>query len=407
MRIATTTMFQRGLAAIDQAQQNLSKVQQQVSTGKKVNVASDDPIAATQILRTTSGLANNTQYIANQGVASQLLGQTDSTLGQVTDLLQSVRTTIVSANNGTLSDSERASLSTELKSRIDSLVGLANTQDGDGNYLFGGYRTDTTPFTRTSSGASYAGDDGNRSVQVSGTRQLTSTVNGNDVFNRISEGNGVFTTAAASGNTGSGIVDVGQVVTPSALTGHNYNVSFAVSGGVTTYSVLDTTTNTAVAAPALTGNTFTSGSAITVDGAQLTISGTPASGDQFTIAPAGKQSIFQALQAAADLLAQPTTTSSGGTAKLSSGLLGALSNVDNALNKTLSVRATVGVRQNELDALGSSASATDIAGQARLSDLQNTDYAKAIADLTEQQTALSAAQKTFATIGNKTLFDYL
>jgi flagellar hook-associated protein 3 FlgL len=407
MRIATTTMFQRGLAAIDQAQQNLSKVQQQVSTGKKVNVASDDPIAATQILRTTSGLANNTQYIANQGVASQLLGQTDSTLGQVTDLLQSVRTTIVSANNGTLSDSERASLSTELKSRIDSLVGLANTQDGDGNYLFGGYRTDTTPFTRTSSGASYAGDDGNRSVQVSGTRQLTSTVNGNDVFNRISEGNGVFTTAAASGNTGSGIVDVGQVVTPSALTGHNYNVSFAVSGGVTTYSVLDTTTNTAVAAPALTGNTFTSGSAITVDGAQLTISVTPASGDQFTIAPAGKQSIFQALQAAADLLAQPTTTSSGGTAKLSSGLLGALSNVDNALNKTLSVRATVGVRQNELDALGSSASATDIAGQARLSDLQNTDYAKAIADLTEQQTALSAAQKTFATIGNKTLFDYL
>ena len=406
MRIATSTLFDRGLAAIDVAQRNLSRVQTQVSTGHRVNTASDDPIAATEILRTTSNLAANSQYVSNQHTATQLLSHTDTTLGQVGDLLQSVRTTIVSANNGALSDSDRAALGTELKSRLDALVSLANTKDGDGHFLFGGYRSDTTPFARTTTGATYAGDDGNQTIQVSASRQIASTENGAEIFNRIPSGNGVFTTATASANTGAGVIDVGQVVSPAALTGHGYDVQFAVSGGVTTYQVTDTTTGALVAAPAASGNVYTSGNAITVDGAQFTISGSPANSDHFAVAPAGKQSIFQTLQTVANLLSAGSGGAAG-LARISSGLQGALANVDHALDHTLTIRASVGVKQNELDALASSASATDTEGQARLSDLRDTDYAKAIADMAKQQTALSAAQKTFATIGNKTLFDYL
>jgi flagellar hook-associated protein 3 FlgL len=405
MRIATSTLYDRGLAAIDQAQLNLSNTQEQVSTGVRVNKPSDDPIAATEILRTTSNLANNTQYIANQSTATQLLGQTDSTLGQIGDVLQSVRTTLVSANNGTLSDSDRAALATELSGRLDSLVSLANTKDGNGTFLFAGYQSNTTPFARTSSGASYAGDNGSRVIQVSSTRQITATVNGADLFNRITTGNGVFTTAAGSTNTGTGVIDTGQVVTPSALTGHTYQVQFSVTGGATTYQVLDTTTNTLVAAPATTGNAFTTGNSITVAGQQFTITGAPANGDQFTIAPSQNQSVFTTLQNAVNLLKTPSAN--GGLARISSGVLGALANVDNALNNSLTQRATIGVRENEVDALGTSSSETDTLGQARLSTLRDTDYAKAVSDLTKQQTALQAAQQTFATIGAKTLFDYL
>lgn len=406
MRIATSTLFDRGLAAINLAQQNLSKAQMQVSTGKRVNTASDDPIAASEILRTTSSLATNSQYISNQQTATQLLGQTDSTLGQVGDLLQSVRTTIVSANNGALSDSDRASLGVELKSRLDALLSLANSKDGDGHFLFAGYNNGTVPFTQTGNGVAYSGDDGSRTIQVSASRQIQSTENGADVFNRVSSGNGVFTIAPSTSNTGTGIVDVGQVVTPSALTGHGYSVQFAVSGGVTTYQVTDTTTNALVGAPNTTGNAYTSGHSITVDGAQFTISGTPAAGDQFAVAPATRQSVFQTLQTVANLLSG-NSGGAAGLARISSGLTSALANVDNALNHTLSVRAGVGVKQNELDAIGTSASAADTAGKSRLSDLQDTDYASAAAELAKQTAALSAAQKTFATIGNKTLFDYL
>jgi len=406
MRIATSTFYDRGLAAINLAQSNLSKTQQQISTGHRVNTAADDPIAATEILRTNSNLASNSQYISNQGTAQQLLGQTDSTLGQVTSLLQSVRTTIVSANNGSLSDSDRAALATELSGRLDALVSLANTQDGDGKFLFGGYRSDSAPFARTTTGASYAGDDGNRVVQVSATRQIVATANGADLFNRIPTGNGVFTTAAASTNTGTGVVDTGQVTAPGALTGHAYSVQFSVANGATTYQVLDTTTNTLVAAPATTGNAFTAGTAIGVDGLQFTVGGSPADGDQFTIAPAGKQSIFQTLQDAVNLLSRPSGGGAG-LAKVTSGLLGALTNVDNALNNVSSVQATVGAHENEVDALGSSSAETDTQGQSRLSDLQDVDYAKAATDLAKEQATLTAAEQTFATTTRKTLFDYL
>ena len=402
MRIATNTLYDRGLAAINTAQINLSKAQEQVSTGKRVNTAADDPIAATEILRTTSSLANNTQYIANQDAANAQLGTTDSTLGQVSDLLQTVRTTLVSANNGALSDSERSALSTDLKSRLDSLVALANTKDGDGHYLFGGYRSDSTPFANNGTSVTYAGDDGARNVQVSATRQITVSESGADVFNRVVQGNGVFTTAAASTNTGSGIVDTGTVANPAALTGHGYDVKFTVANGTTTYQVTDTTTNT----PVGSATAFTAGSTVSFGGLQFGIGGSPADGDHYTVAPAGKQSVFQTLQDAVNLLAQPTS-GSGAIAKLSSGLASAVSNIDNALNHTSSVRASVGVRQNELTALASSASATATDGQARLSTLQDTDYASAVADLTKDQAGLSAAQKVFATINTKSLFDYL
>ena len=317
-----------------------------------------------------------------------------------------MRTTIIAANSGALSDSDRAALGIELKSRLDALVSLANTKDGDGHFLFGGYRNDTVPFTKTSAGVTYGGDDGNRTIQVSATRQIAATENGADLFNRVPAGNGVFTTAATGTNAGTGSVDVGQVVSPAALTGHGYDVRFSVANGATTYQVFDTTTNAAVAAPASGANVYTSGNAITVDGQQFTISGAPANGDTFALAPAAKQSIFQTLQTAANLLAKPSGGSAG-LARIVTGLHGALSNIDNALDHTLSIRASVGVRQNELDALGTSAAATDTDGQARVSNLQDTDFAKAAAELAKQSAALSAAEKTFATIGNKSLFDYL
>lgn len=406
MRIATSTLYDRGLAAIDIANRQLSRTQQQLATQKRVNTASDDPVAATEILRTTSALANNSQYMANQDAADQSLKQTDSTLGQVGNLLQSVRTSMIAANNSALSDSDRNAIATEIKSRIDSLVSLANTKDGNGHFLFGGYRNDTTPFARTTTGVAYAGDDGAQMIQVSAARQMEATVSGAEIFNRITTGNGVFTTSPATSNTGSGAVDVGQVVDPTQLTGHGYQVQFSVANGATTYQVLDTTTNQLVGAPQTTGNAFTPGQSISVDGMQFTISGTPANSDNFTVAPAGRQSIFDTLKAAADLLAKPTGGSAG-MARVSSGMLGAIANIDNAINHTLGIRASVGVKQNELDALTSSAQQSDTDGNSRLSDLQDVDNAKAVADMAKQKTALEAAQQTFTMISRKTLFDYM
>jgi flagellar hook-associated protein 3 FlgL len=92
---------------------------------------------------------------------------------------------------------------------------------------------------------------------------------------------------------------------------------------------------------------------------------------------------------------------------LGNGLNGALQNIDQAMNKALTVRTAVGSRERELDAVTSAAGDADTQYQSRLSGLQDTDYAKAISDLTRQKTALDAAQQTFVKVTGRSLFDFL
>jgi len=406
MRISTLNQYDQGIASIESAQTLLAQTQLTLSTGKKVNTPSDDPIAATQILQTTDAQSVNTQYASNQAVAKTLLTQTDSTLSQVTSVLQNVRTTLVSAGNGTLTTSNRSALAAQLQSQLGQLVGLANTQDAQGNYLFGGYQAASAPFSQTATGVTYSGDDGVRAIQVTASRQIPATVSGDQVFQRIRSGNGVFVTGAVQTNTGNGSIDTGQVTTPSALTGDQYSIQFTVAAGQTTYAVTDTTTGQPVAAPATSGNAYTSGSAIAFDGVKFTISGTPSNGDAFSVGPSQNQSIFTTLQQAITMLQAPSSGSSS-----SSGALGSLAtsiqNVDQAMSQVSSVQAGVGTRENELTALNSVNTAADLQDTTTLSGLQSTDMAKAASNLAEQQTVLSAAEESFAKVQGNSLFNYI
>jgi flagellar hook-associated protein 3 FlgL len=224
------------------------------------------------------------------------------------------------------------------------------------------------------------------------------------VFQRIRTGNGVFATGAALTNTGNASVDAGQVTSPSALTGDAYSIQFSVSGGQTTYAVTDTTTGQPVNAPAASNN-YSSGSAISFDGIQFTISGTPASGDTFTVAPSQNQSVFTSIQQAITAL-QTASTGSSGTGALG-GLATSLQNVTQAMTQVSSVQAGVGARENELTTLTSLNSATNLQDTSTISTLQSTNLAAAATNLAEQNTILSAAEESFSQISNENLFDYL
>lgn len=406
MRISTATLYDTGLRSITQQQSNLLRTQQQIATGKRISTPSDDPVAATQILQLNQSVSINKQYTANQDAAKDLLAQTDSTLSQVSNLLQNVRVNAVNAGNPVMSNQDRVSMAAELQGQLDELISLANSKDGNGNYFFSGYQTGTQPFAKTAAGVNYVGDEGQRLIQVSSSRQMEVSSSGADVFQRIKSGNGVFTTAAAVGNSGSGIVDAGQVTSPSNLTGHNYQINFSVVGATTTYSVTDTTTGLAVNAPAATGNLYINNGTISFDGLQFNMSGAPANGDQFTVAPSTNQSIFTTLQNFVNSLRTPLTGDSS-RAIYNNQLGSTLQNIDQAIDKNLTVRASVGARLNEIDMLSTAAADADLQYKSRLSDLQDTDYAEAISNLNMQQIMLDAAQKSFANITSKNLFDYL
>ncbi len=182
MRISTQSLFDNGAARIGEAQAALYKTQQQVAADRRILTPSDDPIAAARALELTQSQSLNTQYGTNRGYAKDSLAMVDSTLSIVTDLLQEAKTAAISASNITLGDSERASIATSLQTSLGLLVGLANTRDGQGNYLFSGFQTSTPPFVQTAAGVQYQGDQGQRLIQVDATRQMAISSPGQSVF---------------------------------------------------------------------------------------------------------------------------------------------------------------------------------------------------------------------------------
>jgi len=190
MRISTANIFDIGSAAITRNQAELLTTQQRLASGRRILSPADDPIAASEALRARQASALNDQYSGNQKAAQATLQQVDSTLSELTSLLQDVRVLVVSAGNATLQNSDRQSMAQELSGRLEQLVSLANSNNGTGSYLFGGYSDTTPPFTRSGFTVTYNGDQGARKLQVTDSRAVAVSDNGAEVFERIPSGNG-------------------------------------------------------------------------------------------------------------------------------------------------------------------------------------------------------------------------
>lgn len=402
IRLSTNTIFERGIGSIQNQQADMVKLQQQLSTGRRILTPSDDPVASARALDVMQADSLNTQFSENRQNARSVLEITEGTLQGVTTLIQNIRTTALQAGNTTLTSKDRQSLASVLRSNLDALVGLANSTDGTGEYLFSGYQGTTRPFSQTSTGVQYLGDQGQRMLQVSAVRQIPVSDSGKNLFEQVRNGNGTFVTAATVTNTGSGIVDSGTVVAPASLTGHNYEITFTVAAGVTTYSVTDTTLSTTLS----TGNPYTTGSQISFGGLQFNIQGNPANGDKFTVAPSVHQSVFTTLS---DLITTVAGTagSSFSSTRLANGINTALINLDNSLDNILGVRAEIGSHLQEVDSLQSLGEDLGVQYKQNLSQLQDVDYAQAISDFTRQQTYLQAAQNTFVKTTQLSLFSLL
>ena len=408
MRISTNSFYENAGGKISELQSSLAQKQTQIASGRRIQTPSDDPVAASAALDVKQADGVNTQFAANRESAKTALTLQESTLTQYTDLLQNIKTTTVAAGDGALDDTQRKYFADQLTNDYQTLLGIANTQDSSGHYIFAGYKNTTQPFNQTAAGVTYAGDQGQRLLQVSTSRQLALNDTGDAVFQNIRTGNGTFTTAAAAGNTGTAIAGPGSVTNAALLTGDTYSVDFTITGGVTSFNVFDVTKDAGKTKPLLSPSPspYTPGQAIAFDGVQFDLAGAPASGDTFSVKPSTNQSIFQTV---GDLITALNTSSAGPTAKanLASGLSIANGNVTSALDAALTVRASGGARLKELDALDNEGADRTLQYASRLSSLQDLDYAKAVTELTQQQVTLQAAQQSFVKIANLSLFDYI
>lgn len=182
MRISTQMMYEQNMRGITNSQSKWMDYGLQMSTGQRVNKPSDDPIAASQAVVVSQAQQQNAQYTTARTFATQKVSLEESVLQQVTTAITSAHTSIVSAGNGSLSDDDRASMATQLQGVRDQLLNLANSTDGNGRYIFGGYKTASEPFDST---GTYNGGDTAITQQVDSARTMVIAHTGNQVFNSI------------------------------------------------------------------------------------------------------------------------------------------------------------------------------------------------------------------------------
>ena len=397
MHIATANAYNTALDQLMTRQKNLTNAQEQLTSGKRVNRASDDPAAAARAERALAAEARSTANQRAVDASDNAMTLTESALADAGELMQQIREKLVQAGNTSLTDADRRSIAGEISEMRKQLFSIANRTDGAGTYLFGGQSADQPPFIDAAGGVQFTGQAG--AQQAASGEQLPLTVDGDAAWMSAMSGNGVFTTSAVT-STGGARIDSGSVTNPQLLTGDPYTVTFSVSGGSTTYTVLQNGNPTV---PPQNNVAFSPGQAIKVDGMSATISGSPANGDVFKLAPSTPISVFDAVdQAIADL----STTNRTGTqnAQASSTNLAA---IDSVMGQLQSARSQVGATLNRADGVTDRLSALKLASQTERNNAESLDMTQAISDFGNQQTGYDAALKTYSMVQKLSLFNYL
>ncbi|MGA8008059.1 MAG: flagellar hook-associated protein FlgL [Thiomonas sp.] len=417
MRISTSQFYAASLTGILNQQNTLNTLSQQLSTGSILGNPSDQPVAAAQNVTLTGQINRLASYTQNGQNAQNSLQLESSTVQSVGTLMNQVRQLAVQMNNGTVSSQDLQNAASTMQGYVQQLAQYANTQDGQGNYIFAGSKSGTQPFLIQAGGTmQYQGDGGQNQLALGPSLNATISDPGSAIFMNARAGNGTFSVAASSGNTGGATAGPGTVNNTALaqqtlqVNGTQYQISFSGSGGTMSYTVTSGTggvfSSGAVSsgsfAPGMSIGLPTSGSpAITVP-----IVGTPSSGDTFTVGAAKPQSLFETFQSLAQAFSASAQTS-GSNAQRAQSISNALASLDQSQTNLLSTQADIGGRLQQVQAVQTQNSSLTLQLQTQQTQLTSINYPQVITNYQSSLTALQAAQKAFAQVQGLSLFQYL
>lgn len=415
MRISTVTMYEQSTASINRQQSDFLKVSQQIASGRRVVNPSDDPQAASRAVGVDQSKAITQQYEDSRVSARNSLAQTESILNSISDAVTSAKTLLIQASSDTLSDVDRESIASELKGVYETMIGQANATDGNGRYIFGGYKDDAPPFVKSATGnIEYNGDTNARLQRVDASRLMPVTENGATIFQGVPSGAGYIAEADVV-NEGSVTFSGPQVTNVNDPDyGESFRVLFAEDGDENpTYSVEQFDSDSGAWQPVagLANQPYdVTGEQLSFGGVSLSLKGTPAVGDEILVAQSGSEQrpadLFRTMEAAIRVLETPAENATQ-KAALRNTLNTSMRDLDNALDNVLTVRAAAGAKLNELDVIDAVGGNRMLNYEQTLSDLVDLDYADAISEYSLRQVGLQAAQKAFVDIKGMSLFDFM
>ncbi len=398
MRVSTAMFQQASLDALLKQQGDISKTQQQLSTGKRILTPADDPIASATLVDINQSIAVYEQFNRNADQAEMRLGQEESVLKSVSNALHRARELAVQGNNDSYSADQRKDIAAEVRQILDEVLTLANTTDGNNNFLFSGTLSNTKPFSQVEPGSgidstfSYHGDQGQRRIQVGPQRTVPDSDSGFEVFGKVRLP----------------MVELGPISRMDYSNPDNH-ASLDIDGRpivlTDNYPDID-----AMAADIQ--------SQLNADGERYEVSTergflhirntTPGAGpvnirvDQDDYAheagfrsASSMVSVFEAIDKLAVALERDTMSGSR------------IDALDASLSHVVEFQSTIGARMNSVDRQREVNDELVFRMTTIKSEMEDLDYASTISKMNMQMAGMQAAQQTFSRVQNLSLFNYL
>ena len=401
-RLGTANMYDRTINNINRQQNELASQMEHTSAGMRVIRPSDDPVAAAQAERARNRLERIASDQRGLDAQKATIEYGESTLRETMDALQSFRALMVNAGSGVYNQVQRDTLVEQLTSLREQIAKYANRVDSNGLPLFRGLDTKTgQPFPND--------EEGIQSGQPnSGEFHIANSLNGVLAFFSGKTGNGVleidpYSHAAGTPNQGKAHADIGVIKDP------------AVAAAVTTPVEITFHDNVGVLSYSLDGGTtlspYKEGAAISVAGMDVVIKGQPVAGDGFTIKPSTTISTFEALDRAIAAVrdnANPDGSTAYGT--LAHGITQSLTELDTAMNRISTVTGLAGDLLNQAERMGNTLLVREEQTEAQRVAAEQYDsegMVRAISQMQTQQTAVSAALQSYASIQKLSLLNYI
>nr|CAA9237386.1 hypothetical protein AVDCRST_MAG63-1387 [uncultured Armatimonadetes bacterium] len=184
LRVTFGSLARGAQSGMEGALIRVARAQDKLTTGKRIQSASDDPGGASQLIQLNSTLGDLTQYRRNGEQGKGALSLADGALDSLGGLVREARTLTVQAANDTQSAESRQALAQKIGRIKEQVVAIANT-NVSGRYLFAGHKTDTRPFDPADAANTYAGDAGSQRVEINRGEYVNGNLPGDAIFSQL------------------------------------------------------------------------------------------------------------------------------------------------------------------------------------------------------------------------------
>lgn len=406
-RISTNQLYDRSIDAITRNQGDLSDLQQQLASGKKLLRPSDDPVGAAQVVRLTEELDKLTQYKRNNDLLKNTLEQEEVVLSSINDALNRARTLMIQSGNGAYDKTDLQAIGIEMGAIRDEVFGLMNSQNANGEFVFAGYQSQSPAFsydpTSNANQYSFAGDDGINRIQVSDSVTLQANSSGKSVFEDV------LSRLTPSISATSGVTSASSRVSQQQQFDRFYEQNYdQVTTANNAFRAEVIGTDQVRITNVASGDTidtvgFISGQPFVFKGIEFTIEGNAGNTVDFQLNRPSKKNVAETLNDFFLALNDENLGDGAFRETISDALVG----LDNGMTSIANATSSVGGRINVATSVYESTLDIEIANKSARSIIEDVDYAEAVSELSKQETALQAAQATFSRVTGLSLFDFI